>query len=81
MTPTHTGTYIDFLSTGYSGQTNPLPKLKPCPFCGANPINLSIENDEDGSYFIYCNVCDSCYENANAGLDDLINGWNRRAKE
>lgn len=38
MTPTHAGTYIDFLSTGYSRQSNPQPILKPCPFCGSQNL-------------------------------------------
>ena len=58
-----------------------MTELKPCPFCGADNVNLSIEYDDWGEPFIYCNVCDSCYENANVGVDKLIDGWNRRAKE
>ena len=53
--------------------------LKPCPFCGADNVNLSIEYDDCGDPYICCNVCDSFYTNGR--LDNLIDGWNRRAKE
>lgn len=50
MTPTHAGTDTDFQPTGYSGQTNPLPMLKPCPFCGQELHRY----EEDGEWVIEC---------------------------
>lgn len=84
MTPTHTGTYIDFLSTGYSGQTNPLPKLKPCPFCGS--VNLSLTQDDFGHWGVECHgyACHAYLSNAKWACErkeDAIAMWNRRAKE
>lgn len=54
-----------------------MTELKSCPFCGADPCNLSINHDEMGAY-IYCATCDSIYSNANEGNESLVNGWNRR---
>lgn len=54
--------------------------LKPCPFCGADIVNLTIKDDDGMGYkFIYCNECDAMYENANP--DKLIEGWNRRPNQ
>ena len=53
--------------------------LKPCPFCGANNVNLSIGYDDWGDEYIYCAVCDSMYQNCCTGK--TIEGWNRRVKE
>lgn len=54
--------------------------LKPCPFCGADEVNLSVREDENGDSFIYCYVCDSVYYNDNPS-QNIIEMWNRRAKE
>lgn len=56
------------------------PELKPCPFCGADEVNLSVREDEDGGSYIYCHVCDSVYYNDNES-QDIIDMWNRRVKE
>ena len=56
-------------------------ELKPCPFCGADDANLSVIEDEDGGEpYIYCHVCDSVYYNDNLS-HNIIEMWNRRAKE
>ena len=55
------------------------PKLKPCPFCGAEDVNLKIEYDDCGDEYIYCAVCDSIYQNCTT--DKTIEGWNRRVNE
>ena len=58
-------------------------ELKPCPFCGADYIHLTVEEDEDGNPFIYCATCDMIVSHAYPGLseDKLIAHWNRRMKE
>ena len=80
MTPIHNGTDMNSQPTGYSGQINPLPKLKPCPFCGADYVNLSVGKDESGDSYIYCYVCDSVYYNDKPS-HDIVEMWNRRAIE
>lgn len=54
-------------------------ELKPCPFCGADEVNLSVREDEDGESYIYCHVCDSVYYNDQS--QNIIEMWNRRVKE
>lgn len=56
--------------------------LKPCPFCGADPIHLTLESD-DGGAFIYCATCDMIVEHAYPGMskEELITHWNRRMGE
>lgn len=54
-------------------------KLKPCPFCGSEEIEI-IGVGRDWEYTVKCNSC-------NAGTDYFINkkeakeAWNRRAYE
>lgn len=57
--------------------------LKPCPFCGADYIHLTVEEDELGDLFVYCNACDMTVRHAYPGLskDELTAHWNRRVKE
>lgn len=59
-----------------------MTELKPCPFCGADPIHLTVETD-DGGAFIYCATCDMIVEHAYPGMskEELITHWNRRAEE
>ena len=83
MTPTHTGTNMDFQPTGYSGQTKPLPKAKPCPFCGGNP---KVESDSHRREFgrdRFRIVCSSCYAGTRwyDGPNEAWLMWNRRASE
>lgn len=83
MTPTHTGTNTDFHPTGYSGQTNPLPRLKPCPFCGSTDVHL-IENDRGRSEVsITCKDCNVWVDHMFDAMtrEQAIELWNRRAKE
>ena len=57
-----------------------MTELKPCPFCGADEVNLSVREDEDGVSYVYCHVCDSVYYNDNLS-HNIIEMWNRRTKE
>lgn len=55
-------------------------ELKPCPFCGGNPVlekaycylELSV---------IYCNDCDAFFslDSVNATDEEIAEAWNRRA--
>lgn len=61
-------------------------ELKPCPFCGGNPLHQICTDDTAsnyGGYFIECEDCKastklffSCGENI---TEQLIAAWNRRA--
>lgn len=57
-------------------------ELKPCPFCGADPVARETPDDQDGaSFYIMCPDCDcspaDCYISlANKGR--AIAAWNRR---
>lgn len=57
-----------------------MTELKPCPFCGADEVNLSVREDDDGVLYIYCYGCDSVYYNDNQS-QNIIEMWNRRVKE
>ena len=57
-----------------------MTELKPCPFCGADEVNLSVREDDDGVPYIYCYGCDSAYYNDNLS-QNIIEMWNRRAME
>lgn len=54
--------------------------LKLCPFCGADPDNLSLKVDEIGP-FIYCACCDTIYTIANGTIEQVVKGWNRRVED
>lgn len=58
-------------------------RLKECPFCDADPINLEVREDDDKELYIYCYGCDMSYYNDNSfnDKDRLIARWNRRAIE
>ncbi len=62
-------------------------KLKPCPFCGSENLNLYYRDVDDR-----CNLFDPCVRCRNCGtvlifhdhigsLDDIQKVWNRRVKE
>ena len=79
MTPTHTGTNIDFQPTGCSGQTNPLPKLKPCPFCnGSASYAFYVRSRNSTQQFV---VCDDCGAESKLcdSREEAAAVWNRRA--
>ena len=83
MTLTHAGTNMDFQPTGYSGQTNPLPELKPCPFCGSTDVHL-IENDRGKSEVsITCKDCNVWVDHMFDAMtrEQAIELWNRRMNE
>lgn len=80
MTPTHTGKNMDFQPTGYSGQSNPLPELKPCPFCGSTDIQI-IEYRSEAT--ITCKDCNVWVDHIFDAMsrEEAIALWNRRVRE
>ena len=80
MTPTHTGTDMDYWPTGHSGQTNPLPKAKPCPFCKCDqPMTWHIGH-YDKPWIVECPRCSAQGPHADTEKE-AIELWNRRVKE
>ncbi len=53
-------------------------KLKPCPFCGSDNVDIYKHKNENK-----CVVCYKCYSGSgNYMTDDLaVEAWNRRADE
>jgi len=53
--------------------------LKPCPFCGAQPMVGSLSGDNE-NWSIWCDDCKiPCVENdIDETLEDIIRQWNRR---
>lgn len=61
-------------------------KLKPCPFCGSEDIEV-VDNstEEESDWILQCNGCNTAViasdEDFNGvELAELIRRWNRRAK-
>lgn len=81
MTPTHAGTNMDFQPTGYSRQTNPLPELKPCPFCGCTDVRIVDDYWIDEMTIICPNCRLLISEDDSLTKEDMIRLWNRRVKE
>lgn len=54
-----------------------ITEIKPCPFCGSL-FNIGIHNSIFGSYFVFCNHCDS-----NGPIQTTesaaVSAWNKRA--
>ena len=80
MTPTHTGTDMDYWPTGYSGQTNPLPKAEPCPFCGYGHILTWHLGHYDKPWLAECSKCSACGPHADTERE-AIELWNKRVEE
>jgi len=67
-------------------KTEPLIKLKPCPFCGGLAILIKVEKNiftPNGSVYIICNDCNiqtEEYETDELGtaLDKAVSAWNKR---
>ena len=62
---------------------NDLTFKRNCPFCDADPINLSLIISESGRPAIYCNECDMVAESAdpNISAKGLIKIWNKEGEE
>ena len=61
-----------------------MSELKPCPFCGENPvINHISDSLFDCGIFAYWVVCPKCgiRTQKNRNLEEVIEAWNRRAKD
>lgn len=60
-------------------------ELRPCPFCGgtAHIEKNSWMTEAVRDHIIYCEGCDSYFaiDDVDAKEEDLIEAWNRRAKE
>lgn len=54
-----------------------------CPFCDADPINLSLIITEFDTPAVYCNECNVMVESAepDMSVEGLIKIWNREAEE
>jgi len=61
-------------------------KLKPCPFCGSEDIEV-IDNstDDEEDYILQCNGCDTAVIASNECMPEdlvgLIRHWNRRVND
>ena len=53
-------------------------KLKPCPFCGSNRVQIRTD-DEGISWYIFCNNCGAMCGYA-LSEDEVVKAWNRRAE-
>lgn len=66
--------------TGSGGQTNPLPKMDPCPFCGSDEIHTyeptAYEIGNDASVNCENPICGA--EVRGRTLKEAIAKWNRR---
>lgn len=74
---------MNYTPTGFSGQSNPQPMLKPCPFCKSKDVHLSKDVTALNEDCIHCLNCDISVKAGwfNATVDELIERWNRRAIE
>lgn len=77
---------MNYTPTGFSGQSNPQPTLKRCPFCDGYvklTENHGIQGDVD--YIIWCAGCSMEFTKARwfNGYDKtkIIEDWNRRVNE
>lgn len=73
------------IPTGHSGQSNPQPKLKPCPFCGKDVELKHYKANGDDWWYIACRHCgiavDPWMWNAHQTREDAIEKWNRRVRD
>ena len=66
------------IPTGHSGQSNPQPKLKPCPFCGSENVR---DNYDSGYFWVECVDCGCDGPRSFENYEWAIEKWNRRVGE
>ncbi|WP_272574601.1 Lar family restriction alleviation protein [Providencia sp. PROV247] len=55
-----------------------ITEIKPCPFCGSQ-VDIGIHtNSIFGSYFVFCNNCDSTGP-IQTTESSAVSAWNKRA--
>ena len=65
--------------TGSGGQTNPLPKADPCPFCGCNKVTTWHIGHYDVPWIVECwNLRCRAQGPRGATEREAIELWNRR---
>lgn len=69
------------IPTGHSGQSNPQPKLKPCPFCGAKAMLVYCVHGVGANWGVECTETHAHRIEFSGTQDEIIKEWNRRAKE
>lgn len=69
---------MNYTSTGFSGQSNPQPRLKSCPFCGRNAVLYA---SRPSQWIIQCmNLRCGCHLVAHYE-EEVIKMWNGRVDE
>lgn len=53
-------------------------KLKPCPFCGSNKVEVRTD-DEEISWYIFCNGC-GAMDGYAISEDEMVKAWNWRTE-
>ena len=73
------------IPTGHSGQSNPQPDLKPCPFCGKDVELKHYKANGNDWWYIACRNCgiaiDPWMWNTHQTRMEAIEKWNRRVRE
>ena len=54
-------------------------KLKPCPFCGGEPIPV-VDDETEDFFGVKCFACGGSIQAEKESLDEAIEEWNRRAE-
>ena len=54
-------------------------KLKPCPFCGSDDLEIYIKGTGRRKYAVCCNTCDARGERTKI-KEEAATAWNRRVE-